>query len=65
MAHPLEHKIILTIRTNDNSSPRTALRNAFDALKSQYATLEEQFLKRVQEKRGGSTTSTTSGAYDW
>ncbi|RXG72707.1 DNA-directed RNA polymerase II subunit RPB11, partial [Armadillidium vulgare] len=52
--HPLEHKVVLRIQTNDtNYTPHEAFMNAITDLISELSLLEERFKEAVREKKEG------------
>jgi len=51
MPHPLDHKIVIKIQTNKNSTPTTTLTTAINNLKDEFSLLEERFKDALASKR--------------
>ncbi|KAL3068079.1 hypothetical protein niasHS_011083 [Heterodera schachtii] len=49
--HPLEHKILLRVQTNPETTPMEALNNAIEDLVAEFSLLEERFRDAIREKR--------------
>lgn len=50
ISHPLDHKIILRVRTTPDYTPQEAVTNAINDLISEVCLIEEQFKEEIAEK---------------